>query len=106
MDRTDVMIRQNLYWTNIRDATQKQVSNCDTCQFTKRSNKTYGKLPAKLPEEIPCNKIYVYLIGPYVTMRKGKKENLHLKSVTMIDPVTGWFEVLRYDDKRRYLLQT
>ena len=36
-------------------------------------------------------------------MRKGKKENLHLKSVTMIDPVTGWFEVLRYDDKRRYL---
>ena len=25
--------------------------------------------------------------------------NLHLKAVTVIDPVTGWFEVIRYDDK-------
>ena len=40
------------------------------------------------------------LIGPYVTRRKGNKENLHLKEVTMIDTITGWFEVVRYDDKR------
>ena len=28
-----------------------------------------------------------------------KKENLHLKSVTMIDPVTGWYEIAQYEDK-------
>ena len=40
------------------------------------------------------------LIGPYIIRYKGKKENLHLKAVTVIDPVTGWFEVVKYNDKR------
>ena len=69
------------------------MNNCDTCQHTKKSNEKYGKLPAKLAEEIPWNKLCVYLIGPYFIRRKGKKENLHLKAVTIIDPVTGWFEI-------------
>ena len=49
--------------------------------------------------EIPWNKICVDIIGPYVIRCKGKKENLDLKAVTMFDPVTGWFEVVRYEDK-------
>ena len=32
---------------------------------------------------------------------KVQEKNLHLKDVTMIDPVTGWFEVAQYDDKKR-----
>ena len=56
-------------------------------------------MPAKLAEEIPWNKIFVDLIGPYVIRRKVRKENLQLKSVAVINPVTGWFEVVRYDDK-------
>ena len=67
---------------------RRKVSNCDTCQRTKRSNKKYGKLLAKLAGEIPQNKIFVDLIGPYAIRRKGQKENLHLKYVTMINPVT------------------
>ena len=31
---------------------------------------------------------------------KDKKEKIHLKSVTIVDPVTGWFEIAQYDDKR------
>ena len=69
------------------------MTNCDTCQRTKLSNKEYGRLTAKLAEEIPWNKLYVDLIGPHVIRRKVNKENLHLKAVTMIDPVTGWFEI-------------
>ena len=30
----------------------------------------------------------MYLIGPYIIRRKGRKENLHLKSITVINPVT------------------
>ena len=60
----------------------------------------FGKLSAKLAEEIPWNELFVYLIGPYVIRRKCKREKLHLKSVTMIDPITGWFEVVGYYDKR------
>ena len=30
MNRTDVMIRQHLYWPNIRNAVRKEIINCDT----------------------------------------------------------------------------
>ena len=60
----------------------------------------YGKLPDKLAEEIPWNKLCVYLIVPYIILQKDKKENLHLKAVTMINPVTGWFEIAQHEDKR------
>ena len=83
----------------IRDAVRKEVKNCDTCQGTKWSNIKYGKLPAKLSEEIPWNKLFVDLIGTYVIWRKGQREILHLKSVTMIDHVTGWFEITQYNNK-------
>ena len=29
---------------------------------------------------------------------KGKEKKLHTKSVTMIDHVTGWFEIEDYND--------
>ena len=45
-------------------------------------------------------KLCVDLIGTYVTRRKGYKENLISKAVTMTDPVTGWSKVTQYDDKR------
>ena len=44
-------------------------------------------------------KLCVDLIGPYGIRLKGKKDNLRLKSVTIINPVTGWFEIVQYDDK-------
>ena len=31
--------------------------------------------------------------------KEDKNEKLHIKAVTLIDPVTGWFEVVQYDDK-------
>ena len=99
MDRKEAMILQHLYWDNIRDAAREEGTNCDTCQRTKLSNKKHGKLLAKLAEEIPWNKICVDLIGTYVIRRKDKQENLHIKAVKMINPVTGWFEVVQYDDK-------
>ena len=39
------------------------------------------------------------LIGNYVIRRKGNRENSHLKAVTMIDPVTRWFEISQYNNK-------
>ena len=84
MDITKAMICQHLYCPGIRNAVHTEVTNCDTCQRTKRSNIKYGKLPAKLVEEIPWNKLCV----PSVIRMKHKKENLHLKYITMNDPVT------------------
>ena len=47
MDRTSAIIYQQFYCPGIRDAIQKEVTNCDTCQLTKWSNVKYGKLPAQ-----------------------------------------------------------
>ena len=62
-------------------------------------NKKYGKLPVKMAEETLWNKLYLDLIGPYKIRRKGK-DPLILKTVTTIDPVTGWFEVTQYSDNK------
>ena len=64
-----------------------EVKMCGTFQRTNSKIK-YGKLPAKEYEEIPWNKLCLDLTDPYIKLRKGKKENLNLKDVTMIDPVT------------------
>ena len=59
----------------------------------------YGKLPAKLAEETPWNKLCVDIKGTYKIRRK-EKGPLILKPVTMVDPVTKWFEVTQYSDKK------
>ena len=100
MNRTEAMIFQYLYWPSIRYSVRQEVTNCDTCQCTKQSNKKYSKLLAKLAEEIPWNKLYVDLIGPYVIKTKIKKEKLYLKDATITDLIIQWFEMLQYHDKR------
>ena len=57
INRTEAIIFQHFYWPGIIPSDRKEVSNYDTCQHTKLSNKKYGKLPAKLDEEISWNKI-------------------------------------------------
>ena len=73
MDRTEAMIHQDLYCTIIREAVQKEVTNCDTCQHTKLSHIKYGKLLAEEAEEIPWNTLCVDIIGPYYIQRNGQK---------------------------------
>ena len=52
----------------------------------------------------PWNKLCVDLIGPFNIRRKGK-EHLILKSI-IIDPVTGWSEVTKYDDKKAIAIKS
>ena len=99
LDLIDEIICQHLYWPEIRGAVRKEVTRCDMCQRTKRSTKKYGKLPAKMTEETPWNKLCVDLIFPYKIHIKGK-EPLILKALTMIDPVTGRFEVIQYHGEK------
>ena len=50
------------------------------------------------------NKIFVDLIFPDKLHRK-QKGHLILKTVTMIEPVTIWFELMQYDDKRAMAIE-
>jgi transposase InsO family protein len=91
--RTELTIRQYFTWNNLRQTVHEVCSTCDICQRTKRNSKKYGKLPAKEAESIPLAKLCVDMIGPYIIKDKsGKIYRLHC--VTMIDPATGWFEII------------
>ena len=74
MDRTESMIHQHLYCPVIRYAVRKEVANGENCQCTKLSNIEYGKLTAKLSEEIPWKKLCVYLVGTYVIRKKSRNK--------------------------------
>ena len=64
-----------------------------------KKQKKYGILPPKEAEALIWDKMYIDLIGPYKIRRKGEPD-LVCKCVTMIDPASGWFEILQYNDKR------
>ena len=95
--REKEIISQHLFWTVIIPAVRKEVNQCDLIQSNKKANTKYVKITTKLVDDT-LEKI-VDLIGPYKIRRKGK-DILILKEVTIIDPVTGCFEVTQHDDKK------
>ena len=66
--------------------------------MTKLRTRKYGQLPEKDPEVIPWTTVCIDLIGPY-TIGKGKYAAT-LQCFTMIDPATGWFEIVEIPDKK------
>jgi transposase InsO family protein len=96
--RTELTIRQHFDWKGLRATVHSVCKKCGTCQKAKVTNQKYGKLPPKEAEANPWDTLCVDLIGPYKIKRKGKKE-LVLWCLTMIDPVTGWFEMAQIANK-------
>ena len=70
---------------------------CRTCQLFKKQRKKYGHLPPKEAEARPWSRVNVDLIGPYVVRTPTATHTL--RALTMIDPVTCWFEVTAIPDK-------
>jgi transposase InsO family protein len=99
--RTECTIRQNFWWKNLTKTVHTLCTSCDTCQRLKKSAKKYGHLPPKEAESIPWDRLCIDLIGPYTIVRKNKsKQSLVLWALTMIDPVTGWFEMREIKTKQ------
>ena len=96
----ELTINQHFTWTGIRKTVHDVCSTCDSCQQTKRTKKKYGKLPEKEVEIIPWETLCVDMIGPYKIPRKRKKD-LELWAITMIDPATGWFEIVEVPGTKR-----
>ena len=99
-NRTESTIEQHLYWPDMRTQIREICDKCPSCQINKRTYKKYGHLPAKEAEAEPWERLCVDLIGPYKIAQKGKKKLLKLQALTMIDPATGWFEIVEYNDKK------
>ena len=94
-------IRSLYTWKTLRTDVHnhcKHCKHCKTCQlFKTTSKKKYGLLPAKLAEVIKWSRVNVDCWGPKTVKNKnGTNYTIHV--LTMIDPVTGWFEVAALQD--------
>ena len=90
-------IQTTMHWHGIRQQVEDYVKTCPVCQLTKKQRKKYGHLPAKKAETTPWKRVNVDLVGPY-TIRTKKKEH-SFRAMTMIDPVTSWFEIATINTK-------
>ena len=85
---------QHYTWKGMRKTVEAVCKLCDACQRTKPKLRRLGHLPPKVPEEIPWERLCIDLVGPYKIGDPNRKETLAaLHCLTMIDPVTGWFEI-------------
>jgi hypothetical protein len=66
----------------------------------KKQRKKYGHLPPKEAEELQWSRVNVDLIGPCIV--PTPKPPHTLRALTLIDPVTGWFEVIATPDKNAH----
>ena len=76
---------------------------CKICQQFKKRKTTYGYLPPKNISELkPWNSVHVDLIGPYIKSIRQQQpgstviqKNASITCTTMIDPATGWFDIVQ-----------
>jgi hypothetical protein len=59
--------------------------------------KKYGLLPPKTAESDPWIIVCVDLVGPFTIRTPAKTHSL--LALTMIDPATGWFEIVEATNK-------
>jgi len=62
----------------------------------------YGWLPEKEAETLPCQKLFMDLIGPYKIKNKSNNQELTLSCLTMIDPSTEWMEIKEIKNKEAF----
>ena len=99
-DRLYESIYQHFDWPKpgqLRNAVQWNTKTCAVCQKAKKTSRHYGQIPAKTVESKPWEVLHVDLYGPK-TIKRSDGTILKFQVMTMIDPVTGWFEMKSYDD--------
>ena len=58
----------------------------------KKSHKKYRQLPPKKVESVKWKRVNVDIVGPFMFCTSQNKKHV-LQALTMIDPVTCWFEI-------------
>ena len=104
--RLEFTIAQHYTWLGLRRTCIAVCQACELCKVAKKRGKKYGILPPKpTPEIIPWHTLCIDLVGPYKFGDEyiNKRKNPHhctLRCLTMLDPATGFFEVVEIDEKK------
>jgi len=93
--RLEETLRATMHWKGMRNTVRAYVKKCRSCQVNKRRTLKYGKLPTKIVITQPWECLCVDLIGPY-TLRGKDGSEIDFMCLTMIDPATSWFEIVKF----------
>ena len=85
-------LKPAMYGMGMRTTTWAYVKYCRSCQANKGQKCKYGKLPAKLSITTPWEALGINIICPYTIKGKGGTI-IDFMCLTMIDPVSSWFEI-------------
>ena len=91
--RLENTLRIPFHWKGMQPQIQAFTKTCHKCQVSKKQRKKYGKLPPKQAEVTPWKRVNVDLIGPYNITPTNSSKKYEFRAMTMIDPVTCWFEM-------------
>jgi hypothetical protein len=103
-------LKQVCHWQGMTSQSLDYCKKCSVCQKFKKRSKRYGHVPPKnvSDETEPWSNIHIDLVGPYTIEAKQEQPGqkiveveLQLLAMTMIDPTTGWFEIVQvpYNDQ-------
>ena len=95
----ELTIGQHFHWTNMRKTIQLHCSKCILCQKSKKNQQKFGKLPEKQAQCVPWCEVCIDLIGPYKFGNAKMNKEVRFHCLAMIDPATGWFEIVEISDK-------
>lgn len=101
-DRLYKTIAKVCYWKGMASQCNSFCRRCPECQKLKKRKTKYGHVPPKNVGTLtPWETVHVDLVGPYSLTAKQfqpdssiKPIELQLTCMTMLDPVTGWFEII------------
>ena len=99
--RLELTIAHHYTWIGLRGTCERVCKRCSNCAVSKKRDKKYGLLPPKpTPEIIPWHTLCIDLVGPYKFGNVDKPETyIELHCLTMIDPATGFFEIVEIGQK-------
>jgi transposase InsO family protein len=100
---TEQTIRNTMTWPGLTQDVECLYSTCPVCQLTKKERKKHGLLPPKVAESDPWVMVCVDLVGPFTIKTPYKTHSL--LALTMIDPATGWFEIVEATNKSATSIQ-
>ena len=96
---TEETVVQHFAWENLWKTVKDACGGCPSCQLNICNKKKHACLPEKKDVETASwNALCLDLIGPHkIDLPNNEKLTLHC--VTMIDPATGWFEIVEIPKK-------
>jgi len=99
--RLELTTAQHCTWIRLKPTCVRACKICENCAASKKHDQKKGLLPPKPnPEIIPWHTLYIDPVGPHkFGDEKKPKTHIELHCVTMVDPATGFFEMVKIGQK-------